>query len=82
MRGRLGRFVLSAAVAMGLTSSAASAATLKADYRFQNTLDSTVPGAPALQTLGTGVNGFAIETVGALGAPRTVLTFPRATASS
>jgi Ca2+-binding RTX toxin-like protein len=69
-----GRIAVLAVLAMlALPCAAASAATLKADYRFQSSLASTVPGAPALQNLGPGTNAFATENY--KGA-RTVLTFP------
>ncbi|MBI3921550.1 MAG: Ig-like domain-containing protein, partial [Armatimonadetes bacterium] len=48
-------------------------AVLRADYRFQNTLASSVGTPPALAPLGTG-NAFATETVD--GASHTVLQFP------
>ena len=52
----------------------ASAATLKADYRFHGNLASSVAGSPPAINLGD-QNAFATENAG--GAPRTVLTFPK-----
>jgi uncharacterized repeat protein (TIGR01451 family) len=49
--------------------------TLTADYRFQNTLDSSTGSAPPLTNIGVGGNRFTSESVG--GAPRSVLAFPR-----
>jgi len=57
---------------LALGAQAASAATLKGDYRFAGTLDSSCCGAPALTNLGP--NSFAEEVVG--GSRRTVLAFP------
>ncbi len=62
-------------VALGLFAAPASAATLKADYRFQNTRASDVAGAPALTDIGPGANVFATETVE--GQARRVLAFPK-----
>jgi hypothetical protein len=51
------------------------AQTVKADYRFQNTRNSTVAGAPDLTDFPTvGANTFVTSTVD--GQPRTVLQFP------
>jgi hypothetical protein len=61
--------LVAAVVAQG-----AAAATLKADYRLQDTRTSSVAGAPALTDLGAG-NAFASESVGAC--PTRVLTFPK-----
>ena len=58
-----------------VTASAAGAATLKADYQFQDTRASSVAGAPSLVDVGTGGNAFATETVGSCAAR--VLTFPQ-----
>jgi hypothetical protein len=46
----------------------------KADYRFHDSLSSSVPGAPALTDLGSG-NGYASENVG--GCMTRVHTFPK-----
>lgn len=48
---------------------------LKADYRFQGSLSSSVSGAPALVDVGPGVNTFATENID--GVDRTVLQFPQ-----
>jgi hypothetical protein len=48
------------------------AADLKADYNFQNTLNSSVGIAPALVAVGSGTAGFGTQTVN--GSPRTVYT--------
>lgn len=69
---------LIATVAMTLATGMASAATLKADYQFQDTRTSSVPGAPELADLITAPNApnaFAAESVN--GASRRVLAFPR-----
>jgi hypothetical protein len=50
------------------------AATLEADYQFNNTLSSSVGTAPALTNIGPGINSFATETVDDV--TRRVLTFP------
>ncbi|HET9483579.1 MAG TPA: LamG-like jellyroll fold domain-containing protein [Xanthomonadales bacterium] len=60
-----------AAALVGLLFSSTAAAVLRADYQFQNSLASSVAGAPALTTIGT--TAFATESVD--GAARTVLTF-------
>jgi len=60
-------------LAIGGTGNALAA--LNADYQFQNTLTSSVAGAPALTNAGLGLNAFANETVD--GNSRTVLTFPQ-----
>lgn len=52
----------------------ASAATLRAEYRFRDSLASEVAGAPALANIGAG-NRFAFERVDGLGRHR-VLRFP------
>lgn len=54
-------------------SASASAATLRAEYRFQGDLASEVTGAPALANLGQG-NRFALERIDGL--DRQVLAFP------
>jgi hypothetical protein len=58
-------------LALGWAGSALAA--LTADYRFQNTLTSSVPGAPALANVGPDTNVFVINSVG--GVNRTVLSF-------
>ena len=59
---------------VSFTASAAAGPVPKADYRFQNSLASSVGSAPALTNVGSGTNTFATETVD--GVSRTVLTFP------
>lgn len=49
------------------------AADLKADYNFQNTFDSSIGAAPALQPEGAGTASFGTATVN--GSPRTVYNF-------
>jgi Concanavalin A-like lectin/glucanases superfamily len=66
------RLTAVAVVVLAIAAPAASAATLKGDYQFGGTLDSSCCGAPALSNLGP--NSFAEEVVG--GSSRTVLTFP------
>ena len=66
----LGALVLLGAV----WPSATPAATLKADYQFQETRSSSVAGAPALTDLGPGMT-YATETVGSCSTR--VLTFPK-----
>jgi hypothetical protein len=61
-------------VAMSMAGQAASAATLKSDYGFQNTLASSCCAAPSLTDFGTG-QAYASETVGDRGT-QTVRTFP------
>lgn len=56
-----------------LFAASASAATLKADYRFHGNLASSVGSAPAASNIGNG-NAFATENLS--GRPRSVLTFP------
>lgn len=66
------------AVAMALGAGAASAATLKADYQFQDTHASSVPGASTLADLvavGNAPNSFVTDSVA--GTPRRVLAFPK-----
>lgn len=60
-----------AVIAVGLP---AAAATLVADYQFQNTLSSSVGSPPAVVDLGPGTNAFVSDTVA--GQTRTVLAFP------
>ncbi len=67
---RLVRAMLAAATMIAAGSAVAA---LSADYRFQNTMASTVAGAPALVDVGPTPNAFAVETVD--GANRTVLAF-------
>jgi hypothetical protein len=62
------------AIAAVVLAQGAGAATLKADYRFQDARSSSVAGAPALTDLGVG-NAFATETVG--GCATRVLRFPK-----
>src|SRR5438132_1560664 len=69
---------LSVALALLWLGPNARAATLKADYGFNDTRGSSVGGAPAMTDVGpdpqTTPNVFATETVG--GSSRRVLTFP------
>ena len=53
---------------------AASAATLKGDYRFANTRESSCCGAPALVDIGPSQNSFFSDSVD--GSPQTALAFP------
>ena len=64
-------------IAQAALSEYASAATLKADYQFQDTRASSIAGAPALTDLvgPGGPNAFVTDTVN--GVPRRVLGFPR-----
>ena len=73
MRSIVRTLLLTLAGTLCLTAPA-GAATLIADYRFDDSLESSVPGAPPLANIGAG-NTFAIETV--KGQPNTVLTFPK-----
>ena len=66
------RLTVAALAVLAVGPQAASAATLKGDYRFAGTLASSCCGAPPLADLGP--NSFAQETVD--GSPRTVLAFP------
>jgi hypothetical protein len=59
--------------AAGLCAQGAAAATLTADYQFQNNLSSSVPGASDMLLLGSGT--YVTETVGC--GSRRVLTFPK-----
>jgi len=68
----LTRLAAAALLTLALSAQAASAATLKGDYRFAGTRDSSCCGAPPLADLGA--NSFAEETVGS--SSRTVLRFP------
>ncbi len=52
--GRAGLLGFVAALAMAVTAQAASAATVKADYRFEDTLASSVSGAPDITDIGSG----------------------------
>jgi Concanavalin A-like lectin/glucanases superfamily len=74
MRRKFGVYVVSVLVSLGV-SEAASAATLKADYRFQGTLASSVAGAPSLADIGPGTNAFQTDNV--LGSSQQVLRFPQ-----
>ena len=65
------RFIAAAAM---LLATADADAVLRADYRFQGTLTSSVAGAPALTSFGAG-NGFATESIN--GGSQPVLTFPQ-----
>ena len=65
------RFIAAAAM---LLATADADAVLRADYRFQGTLTSSVAGAPALTNFGAG-NGFATESIN--GGSQPVLTFPQ-----
>ena len=69
----LPRALVIAALLLPLIAARADAATLVADYRFDDSLASSVGDPPALNNLGAG-NAFATETVD--GAPNRVLTFP------
>jgi hypothetical protein len=59
--------------AIGLGGASAAAADLKADYQFQNSLASSVSGAPDLVPVGTSSGSFETQTVG--GQSRTVYRF-------
>jgi hypothetical protein len=75
MDGRLGLLTLALVIAAAwalLGAPSAPAATLKGDYRFAGTRDSSCCGAPPLTDLAP--NSFAEELVGT--ARQTVLTFP------
>ena len=65
--------VLSLSTAGAVLAQSAGAASLVADYRFQDTHASSVGSAPPLTDLGSG-NAFATETVN--GSSQRVLTFP------
>jgi RHS repeat-associated protein len=58
-----------------LGNAAPQAGVLTADYRFQNFLNSSVPGAPDVTNLGSGTSKFGIEQVD--GGQRIVYQFPR-----
>ncbi len=73
MTRRVLLIALATATAALLAAGTASAATLKADYRFHGNLASSIGSAPAGQNIGTG-NTFATEPVA--GRPRSVLRFP------
>jgi hypothetical protein len=68
------RLLGAAAVAVALAAQPAAAATLKADYRFADTVGSSCCGAPTLAVVGSGTGGFATDTV--FGAQRRVFAFP------
>ncbi len=73
---RIPYLFLSLGLVLSLTS-LSKAQTLKADYQFQGTLESSVGTAPALTTLvgaGNGPNAFVTDTVD--GFSRQVLSFP------
>ncbi len=65
------------ALVTALGAGSASAATLKADYQFQDSLASSVAGAPTLTdlTAGNAPNAFVTDSVN--GASRRVLAFPK-----
>jgi hypothetical protein len=71
-----GAALVAAAVA-SLGLQAGPAPTVKAEYRFEDTLASSVPAAPSLTDLNASgqKNAFATETV--FGSARRVLTFPK-----
>lgn len=60
-------------MAAAMISGSTYAASLEADYQFQNNLSSSVAGAPDLTAVGTGTVAYASETVD--GQPRTVYQF-------
>src|SRR4051812_31723930 len=64
---------LAACLGLLLLASSAFAATLKADYHFQNSLASSCCSAPDLADVGAGLD-YATESVG--GVSRIVRTFP------
>ena len=68
----LTKLAAAALLTLALGAQAASAATLRGDYRFAGTRDSSCCGAPPLTDLGA--NSFGEETVGS--STRTVLRFP------
>ena len=74
--GIAARALAVAALATAFVATPVSAATLKADYQFQDTRASSVSGAPELSDLVGlgGPNTFITESVS--GAPRRVLAFP------
>lgn len=63
----------SSSLTFTINPAASTSATLKADYRLQNSLASSVAGAPALTNLGSNVFGTATVD----GTSRTVLNFAR-----
>jgi hypothetical protein len=65
--------VLAMSVLGWMTADASASGALRADYRFQNTLASSIGAAPALSALGSDTNSFATETVD--GSSQTVLAF-------
>jgi hypothetical protein len=74
VRARIVICALGAVAAAGLCGQVASAATLTADYQFDDSFSSSVPGAGDIQTVGTG-DKFVTETVGCT--PQRVLSFPQ-----
>lgn len=78
-RRRVGASALAlAALVTALGATPTGAATLKADYQFQDTRASSAPGAPSLSDLigvGNPSNSFVTDLVA--GAPRRVLSFPK-----
>jgi hypothetical protein len=74
VRGRITVCGLGALLAMALLAQSAAAANPVADYRFQDSFSSSVPGANDMQTAGTG-DKFVTETVGC--SPQRVLSFPQ-----
>lgn len=71
-----GRSLVAVLIALLATAHAASAANLRAEYRFNDTLASSISGAPSMTDIETaGPNSFATEVVG--GARKRVLTFPQ-----
>jgi hypothetical protein len=70
--------VLGGLTAMGVVGAEradASGPTPTAKYLFQNTLNSSVSGAPALTNLGPGTNAFVTDSVN--GTAQTVLSYPK-----
>jgi uncharacterized membrane protein len=74
MPGRLALVAIAAALAVTVLAPEAGAATLKADYQFQSTYASSVPGSPDIG-LASGGQKFVTETVGCT--PTRVLSFPK-----
>ncbi len=74
------RALLAVAAVFAATLAAApvaGAVSLSADYRFDDNLDSSIPGAPALATEGPGIQLFETKTVNGVG--DRVLSFPAGT---
>lgn len=71
---RRGFVALLVVAAFGFLVQQAAAATLTADYKFQDSFSSSVAGATDIQTAGTG-DTFVTETVGCT--PERVLSFPK-----